>query len=118
VTNSTSTCTGVLLAARQRQIPTSAWRLTWTPPAGELLCASCSIVSPLPDYYSENADTVEYLRFVARAEGLDLQVRLGNPTYLIKVRLPELYRTPIDFPSRLWYPYAHRALILASLQGE
>ncbi|MGC9334028.1 MAG: lamin tail domain-containing protein [Anaerolineae bacterium] len=34
------------------------------------------------DYESENAGTAAYLHSVARAEGLDLQVRLGNPTFL------------------------------------
>jgi cardiolipin synthase A/B len=34
------------------------------------------------DYESENVETAAYLRSVARAEGLDLQVRLGNPTFL------------------------------------
>jgi uncharacterized repeat protein (TIGR01451 family) len=33
------------------------------------------------DYYNENADTVDYLQSMARAEGLDLQARLGNPTF-------------------------------------
>jgi hypothetical protein len=35
--------------------------------------------------HNENADTVDYLRSMARAEGLDLQVRLGNPNDLKKV---------------------------------
>jgi uncharacterized repeat protein (TIGR01451 family) len=34
------------------------------------------------DYENENLATVAYLRSTARAEGLDLQARLGNPTYL------------------------------------
>jgi hypothetical protein len=31
---------------------------------------------------------MDYLPSIARAEGLDLQARLGNPTHLTKVRLP------------------------------
>jgi phosphatidylserine/phosphatidylglycerophosphate/cardiolipin synthase-like enzyme len=33
-------------------------------------------------YENENLSTVAHLRSTARAEGLDLQARLGNPTYL------------------------------------
>jgi hypothetical protein len=40
------------------------------------------------DYYNENRDTVDHLRSIAGAEGLDLQARQGNPTHLTKVRLP------------------------------
>jgi uncharacterized repeat protein (TIGR01451 family) len=34
------------------------------------------------DYVNENVETAAYLQNTARAEGLDLQVRLGNPTAL------------------------------------
>ncbi len=34
------------------------------------------------DYQNENVDTVAYLQSIAQAEGLDLQARLGNPTFL------------------------------------
>ena len=34
------------------------------------------------DYQNENVDTVAYLRSIARIERLDLQARLGNPTFL------------------------------------
>ena len=34
------------------------------------------------DASGENAATVEYLLDIAQTEGLDLQARLGNPTYL------------------------------------
>ena len=34
------------------------------------------------DYVNENVETAAYLRATARSEGLDLQVRLGNPTHL------------------------------------
>ena len=33
------------------------------------------------EYQNENVQTIAYVRSVARAEGLDLQARLGNPTH-------------------------------------
>jgi hypothetical protein len=37
---------------------------------------------PFGDYLEENQRTAAYLRTTAQQEGLDLQVRLGNPTHL------------------------------------